>query len=689
MLFQHLLIRTRSTPLALLSLFTSLLLTAPPSTTLAESTNNLPTDLTEIGLHNLLNFDLEVTLPGRKKEKLSRAASAAFVLTNEDIRRSGARHITDALRLIPGVNVAQAASNKWAVSIRGFNQIFSNQLLVLLDGVSIFSPTTNGVYWESNEFVLEDIDRIEVIRGPGATLWGGNALNGVINIITKNAQDTVGSLVSAGGGTHERHFISARQGEKLSDNTFARVFASSNRRTQNEFVAGGDSEDDWESYTAGVRVDSKLNEQHSLRFTTDIQSQKDTLAPTTPLLTPPYSSQDAYRDNTEWFGTRSQLQHEYQISDTSAVESILSYSRKKRKSTLVDFHYDQINLDTQAYFEPVENHTFVTGARYRFVRNSAVESPAHQVDPLTRSTNLVSFFFHDDWALFGGDTRLIFGAKLEHNEHTDFEFMPNVRFVTSPAEDVTVWGAVSRAVAVPAIFFEDTSVPTVAFPNMEAQLPQVISVTGTRNIESEKLIAYETGFRASFSSDVSLDVALFYNDYNDLMSIHPGDTAVGFSPLGGLALNTTFNFANGLTADSYGGEISLAWRALDTLNLSTNYSYIDIEGHRGLSEDMGNEALIEQTTPHHQASLQARIDLSQDVELDLIGRYVDLLAYGDVDSYTDLTIRLGWAFAPDWELILVGKNLLHDQHHEFTSNLFGPPPIEIERSFYGMIRFSH
>ncbi|MCB0332140.1 MAG: TonB-dependent receptor, partial [Bdellovibrionales bacterium] len=318
----------------------------------SQSSDELPQDLTEIGLKNLLNFDLEVTLPGRKKEKLSNAASAAFVLTSDDIRRSGARHITDALRLIPGVNVAQAASNKWAVSIRGFNQIFSNQLLVLLDGVSIFSPTTNGVYWESNEFVLEDIDRIEVIRGPGATLWGGNALNGVINIITKHARDTEGTLVSAGGGTHERHFLSVRQGEQLSEDTYARVFLSNNRRTQNEYASGGNAEDDWESFTTGVRIDSQIDDQHSIRFTSDIQSQKDTLVPTTPILTPPFSTQDEYRDNTEWFGVRSQLQHEYKMSDDSALETILSYSRKERKSTLVDFHYDQLNLDSQVYFEP-------------------------------------------------------------------------------------------------------------------------------------------------------------------------------------------------------------------------------------------------------------------------------------------------------------------------------------------------
>ncbi|MCB0332141.1 MAG: TonB-dependent receptor, partial [Bdellovibrionales bacterium] len=330
----------------------------------------------------------------------------------------------------------------------------------------------------------------------------------------------------------------------------------------------------------------------------------------------------------------------------------------------------------------------VSGARYRFVRNDSRESPAHQIDPLTRETQLESFFLHDDWAVFGDSTRLIFGAKLEHNDHTGYEFMPNIRFVTSPADQVTLWGSISRAIAAPAIFFEDTSVPVVAFPNEEAQLPQVISISGTRGINSEDLIAYETGVRATLSSDVSFDLSLFYNSYNNLMSIRPGETTVGISPLGGLALNTNFEFANGLTADSYGGEFSFAWRALEDLSLSTSYSYFKIDGHRGQSEDMGNLALMEGATPSHQASLQAKLDITPELECDLIGRYVDTVPLGNVDSYIELTAQIGWTFAENWELVIVGKNLLHDQHHEFTSNLFGPPPIEIERSVYGLIRFT-
>lgn len=654
-----------------------------------EDDQNLPSDLTSVGLERLLNFDLSVTLSSRKAEQLSHAASAISVITHEDIQRSGATHIAEALRLIPGVNVARVASNRWAISIRGFNQIFSNKLLVLVDGVSIFSPTTNGVYWEANELLLEDVERIEVVRGPGAALWGANAVNGVINIITKSPKDTKGGLVTAGIGNVERGLGAIRYGGEISSNTDYRAYAVFNDRDELTLKNGDGAQDDWQSGSTGIRIDSSITSNDSVSFTTDVQRQWDSLTPTVPSLTPPYTDSITFSDRTQWSGVRSALKWGHTFSDESQLSSILSYQRKERSSSLISFDYDILNLDMQHQTQLGESHSIVYGGYARYFSNSSEGSNAQAVQPENRDTTLWSVFFHDEIAVAPNNLKLIIGSKFEHNESTGLELMPNARLVYIPTKTVTGWIAVSRAVAPPALFFEDSQIPVQAFPVPDAGIPGLVTVVGNRNLESENLLAYEAGGRLEVSSEFSVDTALFFNSYDDIYSAEPGNPNVGFSSLGsgGPALEIPLNLSNNLKADSYGVELAAEWRPNAWFSMYTSYSYLRVDVEKADSLDTGNPNLIEGGAPFHQANLRSSIKLTSDISTDATLRYVDNLSWGKVPSYVELDLGLNYKISKTIELGVYGQNLLDNDHQEFLPNLFGLPETEIGRSVFGKIRW--
>lgn len=674
-----------------LSVVVSSLVVVIGSSAVAENTDQaLPGDLTAVGLERLLNFDLSVTLSSRKEEPLSHAASAISVITQEDIRRSGVTHVAEALRLVPGVNVARVSSNRWAISIRGFNQIFSNKLLVLVDGVSIFSPTTNGVYWEANELLLEDIDRIEVVRGPGAALWGANAVNGVINIISKAPKETKGWLVSAGAGTLERDFASARYGGSLSDATDYRLYGVYHSRVSNELHDGGDADDDWLSGAGGMRLDSDFDSANHISFLADVQRQWDTLSPTVPALVPPYSDSETFRGNTQWSGIRSALEWGHDFSDTSRLKSILSYQRKERSSSLVSFNYDTVNLDVQHQISFGKRHQFVYGGYARYFTNDSEGSSGQEVEPESRDTYLWSGFLHDEIALVPDTLRLVVGAKFEHNDSTGLETMPNIRFVYTPARSLTLWTAVSRAVAPPALFFEDTRIPVQAFPLPDAPIPGLVTVVGNRNLESEDLIAYEIGARYEVSSALSVDTAFFYNSYDHIFSAEPGNPTVAFSSLGlgGPVLEIPLTLANQLQGSSYGGEIAAEWRPYDWLSFVGSYSYLRVDIDMGDSQDSANLALIEGGAPRHQANLRTSIRLPSDMRADAMLRYVDHLSWGDVPSYVELDLGLTWQATKSIDVGVFGQNLLHADHQEFLPNLFALPATDIGRGALARVRWT-
>lgn len=650
----------------------------------------LPQDLSQVSLDKLLNFDLVVTLPGRREQRVSQAAAAVYVLTDEDIRRSGATHVAEVLRLVPGVNVARISSNKWAISIRGFNQIFANKLLVLIDGVSVFSPTTNGVYWESNELDLDDIDRIEVVRGPGGALWGSNAVNGVINIVTKSSEETKGAKVVLGGGTHERDFLKLRYGGSLGEDTNYRIYGSGNRRTENRLSASDDgSEDDWDSYTAGFRVDSALSSNDQLTVSSQNGYQSDFFVAAPPALDPPYVDTENYAGNGEYRDFRTMARWVRDNHNDSRLDSQISYSEKRRESRVATFEYDILNLEVQHNVRLLENHNLVYGGGYRYFYNKTEDSPAQEVDPSTRSTDLFSAFLQDEYTLIPKRLNLIAGTKFEHTDQTGLEYMPNARMLWNATEDTIFWTAVSKAVAPPAVFFEDSVIPVAAFPTEQEGLSSVVTVNGNRDLSSESLVAYEVGGRSSLTSYLSLDVSLFYNRYDNIFSAEPGTPQIGNSRLGNRnALLIPLNLSNDLSADSYGGELASEIKLTDDWRVTSWYSFLQIDVHKGNSLDTGNQDLIENGSPQHQVGLRSLLTFFNDWEFDGSVRYIDKVPYSGISEYVELDLRLAYKLLDNVELSLVGQNLLNPAHQEGSGNFFGPPPTKIERGYYALLRMT-
>lgn len=648
---------------------------------------DLPEDLKSVSLETLLNFDLVVTLPGRKEQKLSDTASSVFVLSNEDIRRSGATHVAEVLRLVPGVQVARISSNKWAISIRGFNQVFANKLLVLIDGVSVFSPTTNGVYWESNELDLNDVERIEVIRGPGGALWGSNAVNGVINIITKSSHDTQGSLVSVGGGTHERGFVSARHGGKFSESSSYRMYAKGNKREENRLTSTGDgANDDWESYVVGYRSDLKLSAADQLTFNIEGGYQSDYFAPTPPSLDPPYIDLSTYSGNSHYHNFRTFLKWEHENSSDSRLETNINFSRKERETSAVSFQYDIASIDTQHQLRINETNELVYGLGYRYFDNSTEDSPIQEVDPLNRQTNLFSGFFQDEITLLPSKLTLFLGTKFEHNDLTGFEFMPNARMLWSVTDKTSIWTAVSKATATPAIYFEDSDIPVTAFPLEGSDLPGLVTIFGNQDLESETLLAYEAGARTTLTPNVSVDVSAFYNQYDDIFSTEPFDPFPSISQLGNKpALIIPLAFSNELEGTSYGGELATEFRASENWRLIIGYSYLRLDIEQGDSQDTITPNSLEDGSPQNQLSLRSLLQISEDWQLDTGFRYIDAVPANAVKDYLNLDIRVAWKINSSVELSVIGQNLWQSSKQEGSGSLFGPPQTEIERGVFGKV----
>ncbi|MBX7137866.1 MAG: TonB-dependent receptor plug domain-containing protein [Oligoflexia bacterium] len=603
----------------------------------------LPPDLREVGLEKLLNLDLIVTSPGRKEQALSDVASATFVISQEDIARSGATHVAELLRFVPGVNVARLSSGHWAVSARGFNQLFANKLLVLIDGVSVFSPTTNGVYWETIDLPLPDIERIEVVRGPGGSLWGSNAVNGVINIITKHASQTHGTLLSGGGGTHEEGFGLVRQGGRLGEDSDYRIFGKYSSRASNRTPEDKSALDDWSSGAMGFRLDSALESGRNISVQANASQQDENYQPLTPTLDPPYMDAEKFRDDGTWKSATALTQWQEQLSPDSDLSANLSFLYKERASRFVTFDYQVYTLEIQHHYRAGGIHDLVYGAGYRAFANSAEGSVGHEVDPSGRTTDLYTGFLQDEITVVPERFKLIVGSKFEHNDHTGMEIMPTIRGLYTPNRSTTFWTAASRAIASPAIFFEDTRIPVAGFPAPGAPLTAVAEIVGNPDLASERLLEYEIGARQDIDASLYLDLSAFYASHDNIFGQEAGDPFVAnYADSGRPALIIPLIFGNTLEGQSYGVEAALNWKARSNWTLAASYTFFDVDISLAGGQDTANRDLIEGGSPQHQATFSSSVDLSNRWSLYSAVRYVDELGYGNINGYLDADVKLAW-----------------------------------------------
>jgi iron complex outermembrane receptor protein len=636
-------------------------------------------DLKTLSIEQLM--EIEVTSVSKKVERISDAAAAVFVITREDIRRSGVTNIPEALRMVPGLEVARIDSNKWAITSRGFNGRFANKMLVLFDGRTVYSPLFSGVFWDRQDTLLEDIDRIEVIRGSGATLWGANAVNGIINIITKNAGETVGGLVTAGGGTEERGFGSVRYGLNLGEVTHLRLFAKYLDRAPFADGAGREAADSWHAVRGGFRLDSEPSEKDTLTVQGDIYDGRVGETYTTPLLAPPYSR--TFDSRSSNFGADILSRWKHVFSDSSDMSLQLYYDRTEQSMAILGEKRDTLDIDFQHRFELGERQELIWGAGYRFTHDNLTETATTSMQPASLGQHLFSAFVQDSITIVRERLRLILGSKFEHNDWTGFEVQPNARLLFTPNERHTIWGAVSRAVRTPSrtenhILFSQLTIP----PQNQSPVPVLVQLKGSDTHISEEVLAYEVGYRSKPHPRFSLDIAAFYNIYHHLNSIS-STGATSFEPSPVPHINQVFVIGNGLNAETYGVELASVWSVLDWWCLHAAYTWMDINTHGGASISVQAEPI-----PHHQVSLRSQTDLGRDVDFDLWLRYVESIPSIKIGGYVTLDARLAWRPVRNLELSLAGQNLMHDSRLEFRPEIINTLPTGAGRSFYGKITWS-
>jgi len=636
-------------------------------------------DLTQMSLEDLMNT--EVTL-SRKSETVSQTAAAVYMITQEDIRRCGITSIPEALRLVPGIHVAHINANEWAISSRGFDDWSANKMLVLIDGRSVYTPLFAGVWWDVQDTMIEDIDHIEVIRGPGAALWGANAVNGIVNVVTKNSRDTEYGLITQVNGDEERNISSLRYGGKLGANGSFRVYAKSTNH--NSFVTSTDhsADDPWDQSRAGFRMDTKTAAGDALTFQGDFYKGSESRGLGVYSLTAPLYSEVIDQTNVAGKNLMTRWERKSAQGASSAIQ--LYYDRTQRHDDLHAETRDTFDMDFQRHLAPMGKHDIIWGLGYRYSTDNTGTDSITIFNPSSRTDHLASAFVQDDITLKENRLRLTIGSKFEHNDYTGYEIQPNLRLLWTPKERHTAWMSIARAVRTPTRAEQDVQYTTNVMMGPVIQgigrVPIQTILYGNPDFQDEYLTAYELGYRVQPSNRLSFDAATFYDVYDDLRVATIGSPTMSFTPIPHLVAPAILT--NRSYGESYGGEISSNWRASDNWRLSAAYTWIRIS--TGLRELPGYTLISEGanlTTPRNLVQLRSYLDLPKSMELDTVLIYVDCVPLYDIPSYWRLDLRLGWGLHNNRELSLGGTNLLSTHHREFGAKM-SEVPTEVERSLY-------
>ncbi len=603
---------------------------------------DLPADLTQLSLEDLLS--IQVTSVSKQPETLATAAASVHVLSGEDIRRSGSRSLPEALRLVPGLHVARIDGQRWAISSHGFNGIYADKLEVLIDGRSIYSPLFSGVFWDTQDIFMPDIDRIEVIRGPSAALWGSNAVNGVINIVTRQAAQTQGLLTYAGGGNVQTAFAGLRQGGEIDSRTHWRAYAKHWQRAAQRTESGADAEDGLQSLQAGLRLERRLNASERLLLSGD--------GYTTRTEQPAGGANPEGRDDDQ-NGAHLLARWSRSRSAESELTAQFFWDHTERTQTGVfGEKRDTWDLQIQQRLDWNHRHQLTLGAGYRISKDEQSNSPLVIFTPDARTINNANVFISHRYQASDA-TALILGARLENNEFTGFDSQPSLKLSHRINDRVFAWFASSRALRLPTRLDNDVLVPIPDF-----------GIQGNRDFQPESLLANELGLRWALSPALSFDLSGFYNQYGNLRGTEP--LAAPEIPL----------IVNNHEADSAGFDLSARWEASAQLRLHFAYSYLDLDlKPKGDTADTQTER-AEGLAPRHQLWLRGHWQAGPRWSLAAHLRHVDGLPAAQVPAFTDLGLRLAWQFRPRLEIALTGENLLDGQRREWELD------SEVERGVY-------
>ena len=614
---------------------------------LAQQPDSAAQALKTLSIEELMN--LEVTSVSKRPERLTQTASAIQVITQENIRRSGASSLAEALRIATNLQVAQVDSRQWAISARGFNGTTANKLLVLVDGRTVYTPLFSGVFWDVQELPLADIDRIEVISGPGATLWGSNAVNGVINVITKNANDSQGLFLSGGAGTELRGFGTARYGGALGSGVHYRIYGRGFARNPTALPTGQDATDDWHLGQGGFRLDWDASAVNRVTLHGDLYDGR---------IAQPSAGDIAVSGGNvmaKWSRT---------LSATSTLTAQLYYDRTHRDipGTFGE-DLDIYDVDLQHQVRLGARHDLVWGFGYRLINDHVANSAALAFLPAHVARQWFTGFVQDEIALVPDRLHMALGTKLEHNDYTGVEIQPSGRVNWTLSPSTTLWTAVSRAVRTPSRIDRELFAP--------GQPPFFLA--GGPTFHSEEELAYELGYRHQHGA-LALSVATFYNRYHGLRSLEQVNPPAA-SPI---------VIANGQEGESFGAELTADYWLTSGWRLRAGYTELRVHIWPNPGSTDTSRGAAESHTPDRQLFLHSSADLPAHLRFDASFRAIDDITNQQVPAYAELNAKLTWQATANLGLSIVGQNLLHRRHAEF-----GAPATrrEIERGVYGLVQW--
>lgn len=640
-------------------------------------------DLQRLSLEELMAIDVTVTSAAKRPQRLGDTSAAMYVLTAEDLRRSGVTTLPDALRLVPGVQVARIDANKWAVTVRGLNGRFANQLLVLMDGRSIYSPIFSGVFWESEDVFIEDIERIEVIRGPGASLWGANAVNGVINIISKPASETQGGLAVAEGGNEHRRFA-GRFGGALGDLGHLRIYGQRRITGTGRTADGSQGNDDWRTDRAGFRADIATSGRDGFTVQGDLYQGEIGDSISSRSLSPPFNLNAA--DTSDLAGGNLLGRWTRHPTDDSTLSVQTFYNHFSHLGRFLDMKLDTVDVEVEHHWQPLDRHDLVWGAGYRVIRYDIDGTPLISATPSAETQQLFSGFLQDEITLVPNELTVTAGTKLEHNDYTGLEVQPTGRVLWQPDAQQSVWAAVSRAVRTPSR--AETSVNAFQVQPLPTGQAFAVRVSGDPNIKSETALTYELGYRLTPVRTLAIDLAGFYTEYDRLQVFDPTPRRSSLpvrrvtQPFVGLVQDISTN--NPLSGRSLGGELAVEWEATPDLRLVGWIGALDVELES--SDPTVADPGLGGRSPSFQGGLRVTAQLAPSIEAGATLRAVDEIAAIDVPAYVDLDARIAWAPTPTIEVSLTGMNLLHDARPEFAQDVGTLRTTEIERSVWASLK---
>ena len=635
--------------------------------------------LTQLSLEQLGN--VEVTTVSKEPEEVWRTPAAVYVITQDDIRRSGATTIPELLRMVPGVEVARIDSDHWSVGVRGFAGEFSKSLLVLIDGRSVYSPLFAGVYWQVQDTLLQDIDRIEVIRGPGGTIWGANAVNGVINIITRNAKETHGTLAVSGGGNIDQGIAGARFGKAYGKGFDYRAYGKGFIRGP-EFHPDGVNFDDWRMGQLGFRADWSKDARDTFNLQGDLYAGLDGERVAVSLYAPPSVEViDSPAHNTS--GGNTIFRWRRQLNADSDLEVRNYYDRTSRFSPQLDETRNTYDLDLLYHSLVKDRQDLLLGLGARWSHDHITQIfQTLDFSPHEETDSIYSWFLQDQVGIVPKKLSLILGSKFEHNNRSGFEVQPNGRILWTPSPRQSVWAAVTRAVRTPSRLDQDLQLTDF----LVTSPPTFLRVVGSRSFRSEHLLGTEVGYRQLMARSFYLDIALFRNDYNDLYGYGPGTAYLETSP-SPAHLILQLPLANALKGDTSGGEIAPDWKPYNWFEVRGSYSYLHLYVHdKPGFNDTSNTVSDNGSSPHHQAVIQAFFNIPGGFELAPTYRYVSSLPAQTVAAYSTGDARFAWHATHDWEMSVVGQNLFQPHHAEFGTDV--DTIVGIKRDIYAEIKWT-